>query len=126
MVSSQSSTLVNQQLTNPMTTNTAWLLLILSGLFETVWAVGVKYTDGFTRLWPSMGVLAAMAVSVYGLSLAARVLPIGTAYAVWTGIGAVGAILVGIVFLGEPRTAARLACLALIVAGIVGLKTTGA
>ncbi len=105
-----------------MSTNTAWLLLVVSGLFETVWAVGVKYTDGFSRLGPSVGVLAAMGVSVYGLALAARVLPIGTAYAVWTGIGAVGAVLFGVVFLGEPRTAARLACLALIVAGIVGLK----
>jgi quaternary ammonium compound-resistance protein SugE len=105
--------------------NTAWLVLVASGLFETVWAVGVKYTDGFTRLWPSVGVLAAMAVSVYGLALAARVLPIGTAYAVWTGIGAVGAVVFGIVFLGEPRTAARLACLCLIVAGIVGLKLVG-
>jgi quaternary ammonium compound-resistance protein SugE len=108
-----------------MSTNTAWLVLVVSGLFETVWAVGVRYTDGFTRLGPSLGVLAAMAVSVYGLSLAARVLPIGTAYAVWTGIGAVGAVLVGIVWLGEPRTAARLFCLALIVAGIVGLKLVG-
>lgn len=105
-----------------MSPNAAWLVLVVSGLFETVWAVGVKYTDGFTRLWPSVGVLAAMAVSVYGLSLAARVLPIGTAYAVWSGIGAVGAVAFGVVFLGEPRTAARLACLALIVAGIVGLK----
>ncbi|HLT46813.1 MAG TPA: SMR family transporter [Rubricoccaceae bacterium] len=108
-----------------MSTNTAWLVLVVSGLFETVWAVGIRYTDGFTRLLPSLGVLAAMAVSVYGLSLAARVLPIGTAYAVWTGIGAVGAVLVGIGWLGEPRTAARLACLALIVAGIVGLRLLG-
>jgi quaternary ammonium compound-resistance protein SugE len=108
-----------------MTTNTAWLVLVVSGLFETVWAVGVKYTDGFTRPLPTLGVLAAMGVSVYGLALAARVLPIGTAYAVWTGIGAVGAVVVGIVFLGEPRTAARLACLGLIVAGIVGLKLSG-
>ena len=109
-----------------MTPNTAWLVLVVSGLFETVWAVGVKYTDGFTRLWPSVGVLAAMAVSVYGLSLAARVLPIGTAYAVWTGIGAVGAVLVGLFWLGEPRSAARLVCLGLIVAGVAGLKLAGA
>ena len=108
-----------------MSTNTAWLVLVVSGLFETVWAVGIRYTDGFTRLLPSLGVLAAMAVSVYGLSLAARVLPIGTAYAVWTGIGAVGAVLVGLAWLGEPRTAARIGCLALIVAGIVGLKLVG-
>ncbi|HLA63403.1 MAG TPA: multidrug efflux SMR transporter [Rhodothermales bacterium] len=108
-----------------MSANTAWLVLFVSGLFETVWAVGVKYTDGFTRLWPSVGVIAAMAVSVYGLSLAARVLPIGTAYAVWTGIGAVGAVLVGLFWLGEPRSAVRLACLALIVAGVAGLKLAG-
>ncbi len=105
-----------------MSTNTAWLVLIVSGLFETVWAVGLKYTDGFTRLLPSLGVLAAMAVSVYGLSLAVRVLPVGTAYAVWAGIGAVGTAAVGLVLFGEPRTAARLACIALIVTGIVGLK----
>jgi len=108
-----------------VSTSTAWLILLVSGLFETVWAVGVKYTDGFTRLWPSVGVLAAMAVSVYGLALAARVLPIGTAYAVWTGIGAVGAVLFGLVYLGEPRTAARLVCLGVIVSGIVGLKLAG-
>lgn len=108
-----------------MTPSTAWIVLLVSGLFEVAWAVGVKYTDGFTRLWPSAGVLAAMAVSVYGLSLAARVLPIGTAYAVWTGVGALGAAIVGIVALGEPRTAARLACLALIVAGVVGLRLFG-
>lgn len=108
-----------------MKTSTAWLILVASGLLETVWAVGVKYTDGFTRLGPTVGVLAAMGVSVYGLSVAARVLPIGTAYAVWTGIGAVGAVLFGLAFLGEPRTAARLACVALIVAGIVGLKLVG-
>ncbi|SRR5690606_24463923 len=105
-----------------MSTNTAWLVLIVSGLFETVWAVGLKYTEGFTRLLPSLGVLAAMAVSVYGLSLAVRALPVGTAYAVWAGIGAVGTAAVGLVLFGEPRTAARLACIALIVTGIVGLK----
>jgi quaternary ammonium compound-resistance protein SugE len=108
-----------------MSPRTAWIVLLVSGLFEVAWAVGVKYTDGFTRLWPSAGVLAAMAVSVYGLSLAARVLPIGTAYAVWTGVGALGAAVVGIVALGEPRTAGRLACLALIVAGVVGLRLFG-
>ncbi len=105
-----------------MTLSTAWAVLLVSGLFEVAWAVGIKYTDGFTRLWPSLGVLAAMAVSVYGLSLAARILPIGTAYAVWTGVGALGAALVGIAVLGEPRSAGRLACLALIVAGVAGLR----
>lgn len=108
-----------------MSTNAALLVLVVSGLFETVWAVGLRYTDGFTRLGPSLGVLMAMGVSVYGLSLAVRVLPIGTAYAVWVGIGAVGAVLVGVVWLGEPRTAARFVCLALIVAGVVGLRVTG-
>ena len=108
-----------------MSPSTAWLVLLISGLFEVAWAVGVRYTDGFTRLWPSLGVLAAMAVSVYGLSLAARVLPIGTAYAVWTGVGVVGAAVIGIVVLGEPRSAGRLACLALIVAGVVGLRYFG-
>ncbi|MDX1420268.1 MAG: SMR family transporter [Rubricoccaceae bacterium] len=108
-----------------MSPNAAWLVLLLSGLFETVWAVGLRYTDGFTRLVPSLGVLAAMAVSVYGLSLAVRVLPVGTAYAVWVGVGAVGAVLVGIVWLGEPRSLARLACLALIVGGVVGLRLVG-
>jgi len=109
-----------------MTTNAAWSVLLVSGVFEVAWAVGVRYTDGFTRLWPSLGVLAAMAVSVYGLSLAARTLPIGTAYAVWVGVGAVGAALVGILVLGEPRSAGRLACLALIVAGVAGLRLVSA
>ena len=105
-----------------MSPNAAWTILIVSGLFETVWAVGLKYTDGFTRPVPSLLVLAAMAVSVYGLSLAMRVLPVGTAYVVWTGIGSLGAVLVGLVFLGEPRSVLRLASIVLIVAGIVGLK----
>jgi len=107
-----------------MSAATAWLVLVASGVFETVWAVGLKSTEGFTRLVPSVVVLAAMAVSVYGLSLAMRVLPVGTAYVVWTGIGSVGAVLFGILVLGEPRTAARLACIVLILAGIVGLKLT--
>ena len=105
-----------------MSANTAWLVLVVAGLFETVWAVGLKYTDGFTRLGPSLLVLAAMAVSVYGLSLAMRVLPVGTAYVAWTGIGSLGAVLIGLFFLGEPRSALRLASIALIVAGVVGLK----
>ena len=108
-----------------MSTRTAWAVLVASGLFETVWAVGLARTAGFTRLGPSAVVLAAMAVSIYGLSLAVRVLPVGTAYAVWTGIGAVGAATVGIVWLGEPRTAARLVCLGLILAGVAGLKLVG-
>ena len=108
-----------------MSAGTAWAVLVVSGLFETVWAVGLARTEGFTRLGPSVVVLAAMAVSIYGLSVAVRVLPVGTAYAVWTGIGTVGAALVGMVWLGEPRTAARLACLVLILAGVAGLKLVG-
>lgn len=103
-----------------------WILLVIAGLFEVAWAVGLKYTQGFTRLWPSVGTLAAMAASVVLLALAMRDLPAGTAYAVWTGIGAVGTVLLGIWLLGEPATLARLACVGLIVAGIVGLKLTHA
>ena len=108
-----------------MSVNAAWAVLVVSGLFETIWAVGLARTEGFTRVGPSAVVLAAMAVSIYGLSVAVRVLPIGTAYAVWSGIGAVGAAVFGIVVLGEPRTAARLACLVLILTGVVGLKVVG-
>jgi len=100
----------------------AWVLLALAGLFEIAWAIGLKYTDGFTRLWPTAWTVAAMVASVVLLALAVRALPIGTAYAVWTGIGAVGTALLGIYLFGEPATALRLACIALIVAGIVGLK----
>ena len=99
-----------------------WILLFFAGLFEIGWAVGLRYSDGWTRLVPSMLTLAAMAVSFALLSLALRGLPLGTAYAVWTGIGAVGTAIVGIVVFKEPATAARLACLCLIVAGILGLK----
>jgi len=99
-----------------------WMILILAGLFEVVWAVGLKYTDGFSKLWPSVGTLAAMGVSFVLLSYAMKSLPMGTAYAVWVGIGAVGAGIVGIVALGEPASAGRLVSLALIVAGVVGLK----
>jgi quaternary ammonium compound-resistance protein SugE len=100
----------------------AWLYLTVAGLFEIGWAVGLKYTDGFSRLWPSLWTVAAMAISFVLLSLALRSLPIGTAYAVWTGIGAVGTALVGIFLLNESADLARLGCIALIVAGIVGLK----
>ena len=104
----------------------AWIYLLLAGLFEIVWAIGLKYTDGFSRLWPSTGTLAAMAVSIMLLALAVKTLPIGTAYAVWTGIGAVGAVALGIVLFGDPATWSRLLCVALIVVGIVGLKLTAA
>ncbi len=101
-----------------------WIVLIIAGLFEVGWAVGLKYTEGFTRFWPSVGTLAAMAVSVGLLGLAMRSLPVGTAYAIWTGIGAVGTVILGIALFSEPATAPRLACLVLILAGIVGLKLT--
>jgi len=104
----------------------SWLILVLAGLFEVVWAVGLKYTDGFTRLWPSVGTLAAMLVSFALLSHAMKSLPMGTAYAVWVGIGAVGAGIVGIIALGEPANAGRVISLALIVVGVIGLKLASA
>lgn len=102
----------------------AWVVLVIAGLFEIGWAIGLKYTEGFTRPWPTVGTVLAMLVSVALLGLAMRTLPVGTAYAVWTGIGAVGTVVLGIVLFGEPATAARLACVGLILAGIVGLKLT--
>lgn len=103
----------------------SWVLLVIAALFEVVWAVGLKFTEGFTRFWPSVGTLGALVVSVGLLGLAAKSLPIGTAYAVWTGIGAVGTVLCGIAILGEPATPARLVCLGFILVGILGLKVTG-
>jgi quaternary ammonium compound-resistance protein SugE len=100
----------------------AWLYLLVAGLLEVGWAVGLKYTEGFTRLWPSVWTGVALVLSMALLALAVRELPIGTAYAIWTGIGAVGTALLGILLFGEPRDAARLLCIALIVAGILGLK----
>ena len=100
----------------------AWVLLTLAGLLEIVWAVGLKYTDGFTRLWPSALTIAAMIGSVYLLALAVRTIPIGTGYAVWTGIGAVGVAILGMVLFGEPKDALRIGSILLIVAGIAGLK----
>ncbi|GJD55410.1 quaternary ammonium compound efflux SMR transporter SugE [Methylobacterium dankookense] len=100
----------------------AWIILFVAGLLETGWAIGLKYTEGFTRLVPSVLTLVTMAASVVLLSLALRTLPVGTGYAVWTGIGAVGTAILGIVLFDEPATAARLACIGLIVAGIAGLK----
>ena len=102
--------------------NRAWTLLIAAGLLEVGWAVGLKYTEGFTRLTPSVLTLLAMVASMYLLAQAVRTIPVGTGYAVWTGIGAVGTAIVGIAILGEPRDAKRLLSLALIVAGILGLK----
>lgn len=102
----------------------AWLILFIAGLLEAGWAVGLKYTEGFTRLWPSVFTASTIAISMVLLAIAARTLPIGTAYAVWVGIGAVGAALYGIFFLGEPATAPRLFFLALMVVAIGGLKAT--
>jgi len=104
----------------------SWVILFIAGLFEVAWAIGLKYTDGFSKLWPTVGTAAAMLISVVLLGLAMRTLPVGTAYAVWTGIGAVGTVILGIVLFGDPANAARLACVALIVAGILGLKLTSA
>lgn len=101
-----------------------WLHLIIAGLLEVAWAIGLKQTEGWTRLWPSVTTALLMMASFFFLSLALRSLPIGTAYAIWTGIGAVGTALIGIIVFDEPRTAARLVCIVLIVAGIVGLKLT--
>ncbi|MCC6378146.1 MAG: quaternary ammonium compound efflux SMR transporter SugE [Burkholderiales bacterium] len=100
----------------------AWIALVVAGLFEIGWAVGLKYTEGFTRPWPTTWTVVAMVASVVLLGWAIRTLPVGTAYAIWTGIGAVGTVILGIVLFGESASLLRLACVALIVAGIVGLK----
>ncbi len=100
----------------------AWFILIVAGLFEVGWAIGLKYTDGFTRLWPTVWTIASMVLSLTLLGLALKTLPVGTAYAVWVGIGAVGTVLLGVTLLHEPVNAARLVSVALIIAGIVGLK----
>ncbi|MDI7864025.1 quaternary ammonium compound efflux SMR transporter SugE [Rhizobiaceae bacterium n13] len=102
----------------------AWILLFLAGLLEIGWAVGLKYTEGFTRPIPTILTAGSMVASVVLLGLAVRTLPLGTAYAVWTGIGTVGTVLLGIWLLGEPATAVRLLCISLIVGGIAGLKLT--
>ncbi|NCT84876.1 MAG: quaternary ammonium compound efflux SMR transporter SugE [Comamonadaceae bacterium] len=104
----------------------AWLLLVIAGLFEVGWAIGLKYTEGFSRPWPTTLTVAAMVISVALLGAAMRTLPVGTAYAVWTGIGAVGTVVLGMLLFQEPATVARLVCIGLIVAGIVGLKLTSA
>jgi quaternary ammonium compound-resistance protein SugE len=100
----------------------AWLLLVLAGLFEVGWAIGLKYTEGFTKLWPTVGTVVAMVISLGLLGVAMKSLPVGTSYAVWVGVGAVGTAILGIVLLGEPANPGRLVSLGLIVAGIVGLK----
>ena len=100
----------------------SWIWLLLAGLLEVVWAVGLKYSQCFTRFWPGAATLTAMAGSVFLLALAVKTLPLGTAYAVWTGIGAVGTVVFGMVVLGDPATAGRIVCLAMIIGGIAGLK----
>lgn len=101
-----------------------WIWLLIAGVLEIAWAVGLKYTDGFSKLWPSVGTVLLMLASFWCLAQAVRVLPLGTSYAIWTGIGAVGTAIAGIVLFKEPATAARLACMVLVVAGIAGLKLT--
>ena len=107
---------------NPGGKHVAWILLIVAGLLEVGWAIGLKYTEGFSRLWPSVLTLAAMGASVLLLGIAMKSLPVGTSYAVWVGVGAVGTAILGMVLLGEPANAGRLVSLGFIVAGIVGLK----
>jgi quaternary ammonium compound-resistance protein SugE len=104
----------------------AWLVLVLAGLFEVGWAVGLKFTEGFTRVWPTLATVASMVVSLGLLGLALRTLPLGTAYAVWTGIGTIGTAILGIALFGEAATVLRLLCIGLIVAGIIGLKLVSA
>ena len=102
----------------------AWVLLLVAGLFEVGWAIGLKYTEGFTKLWPSVLTLTAMTASVVLLGMAMKSLPVGTSYAIWVGVGAVGTAILGIILFGESANAGRLVSLGLIVAGIVGLKLT--
>ncbi|BCS52939.1 quaternary ammonium compound efflux SMR transporter SugE [Geobacter sp. SVR] len=99
-----------------------WVILIIAGLFEVGWAIGLKYTEGFTRLWPSVGTILSMLISLWLLGIAMKSLPVGTAYAIWVGIGAVGTVALGVVLFGEPANTGRLISVALIIAGIVGLK----
>jgi quaternary ammonium compound-resistance protein SugE len=99
-----------------------WIILVLAGLFEVGWAIGLKYSEGFTRLWPSVATVAAMAISLGSLGIAMKSLPLGTAYAIWVGVGAVGTVILGIVLFDEPANALRVGSVLLIVAGLVGLK----
>ena len=104
----------------------SWLILLIAGLFEVAWAIGLKYTEGFTRFWPTVGTILAMVVSLWLLGLAMKALPVGTAYAVWVGVGALGTALLGIALFGEPASVGRLLSLLLILCGIVGLKLASA
>lgn len=100
----------------------AWLILFVAGLFEVGWAIGLKYTDGFTRLWPTVGTVAAMVIGLWLLGVAMKTLPVGTAYSVWVGVGTVGTVILGIYLFAEPASVGRLLSVALIVAGIIGLR----
>lgn len=100
----------------------AWGMLVLAGLFEVGWAIGLKYTEGFSRLWPSIGTISAMIISFWLLALAMKTLPVGTAYSVWVGVGAVGAVILGIILFGEPANLGRIISVVFIIAGIIGLK----
>lgn len=104
----------------------AWVILVLAGLFETGWAIGLKFTEGFTRLWPTIWTILAMIVSLWLLGIAIKSLPVGAAYSIWVGVGAVGTVILGIVLLGEPANAGRLISIAFIIAGIIGLKLSSA
>jgi len=108
-----------------LTQTTAWMVLVVAGLMEIVWSIGMKYSEGFTRLGPSIVTFVAAGISFWLLAAAVKVLPIGTAYAAWTGIGAVGAAVLGIILFKEPATVARIVCIVLIVGGTVGLKLLG-
>ncbi|MDR3627257.1 MAG: quaternary ammonium compound efflux SMR transporter SugE [Ignavibacteriaceae bacterium] len=99
-----------------------WVILVIAGLFETAWAIGMKYSNGFTRLYPSLFVIITMSISVYLLSVSLKTLPVGSAYAVWTGIGAVGTAILGIILFGESRELVRIICIFLIITGIIGLR----
>ncbi|MFD1739058.1 quaternary ammonium compound efflux SMR transporter SugE [Bacillus salitolerans] len=102
----------------------AWIYLVIAGIFEVIWAIGLKYTEGFTKLYPTIVTIVGMIISFYFLSIAVKTLPIGTAYAVWTGIGAIGAIVVGMIVFNEPKDLLRILFLLFILTGIVGLKVT--
>ena len=104
----------------------AWIILLVAGLFEVGWAIGLKYTDGFTRPWPTVATVLSMVVSLWLLGIALKTLPVGTAYAVWVGVGAVGTVILGVALFNEPTNAPRMLSVALIVAGIIGLKLTSA
>lgn len=100
----------------------AWVILVIAGLFEVGWAIGLKYTEGFTRLWPTIWTVLSMVISFYLLGVAMKSLPVGTAYSVWVGVGAVGTVILGIVLLGDPVNTVRIVSVVLIIAGIIGLK----